>query len=95
MSPEWIEMYVSMNDYADGYIEATVGREEAGYYDPREDNFANGAEKLGNIIVDAAHLLPDCMASLELLAALEGIHDHLCNLADWQYDNNEECESVL
>lgn len=95
MSPEWIETYASMNDYADGYIDATVDRGEAGYCDPREDNFANGAEKLGDLIVQATHLLPDCMASLELLAALEGIHDHLCNLADWQYDNCEECKSVL
>lgn len=91
MSPTWIEMYVSMNDYADDVIEETYDREDMGYYDPREDNFANGAELLGDLIVQAAKLLPDCLESLELLASLEGIHDHLCHLADWQADNCEEC----
>lgn len=94
MSPKWIKLYMTASEFGDVMVDVLTSREDRGYVDPRNDNFEKGAEHLAKAIAGAALILPDSEESLSVLAELEGILDHLCNLADWQNDNREDCANV-
>lgn len=92
MSPEWIDRWRKSSQLGDLVI-AELERNFPGgygYCDPRTDNFYHGADLLDDTIEKAARLLPDSWDSIQVLAAFEGIRDHLENLGAWVKDHNPD-----
>lgn len=92
MSPEWIKKWRKVSQVCD-LVAAGLDREyveSAGYCDPRTDNFYKGADILDDTIGEAVMLLSDGWPSLQVLAKLEGIRDHLERLGAWINDNTPD-----
>lgn len=87
MSPEFIEQYRVLSKAAGEIVDNIMSRKDCGYSDPYKEDFSYGAAILGEAIELAIGILPDCSDSMRVLASLEGIRDHLMNLASWVNDN--------